>query len=49
MRQLVDDLQGTIVAAFETEEYRARQRELEGEFSAKQEEVLEEVRVRAAK
>ena len=48
MRQLVDDLQGTIVAAFETEEYRARQRELEEEFSARQEEVLEEVRARAA-
>ena len=48
MRQLVDDLQGTIVAAFETEEYRARQRELEEEFAAKQEEVLEGVRARAA-
>ena len=49
MHQLVDDLQGTIVAAFETEEYRARQRELEEEFSGKQEEVLEDVRARAAK
>ena len=49
MRQLVDDLQGTIVAAFETQEYRTRQRELEEELSAKQEEVLEEVRARAAK
>ena len=49
MHQLVDDPQGTIVAAFETEEYRARQREFEEEFSAKQEEVLEDVRARAAK
>lgn len=48
MRQLVDDLQGTISAAFETEEYRAHQQELEEEFSAKQEEVLENLRARAA-
>ena len=48
MHQLVEDLRGTIAAAFETEEYRARQAELEQEFSAKQEEVLEEVRKRAA-
>ncbi len=48
MHQLVDDLRGAIVAAFETEEYRARQAELEQEFSAKQDEVLDEVRKRAA-
>ena len=48
MRQLVDDLQGTIVAAFETEEYRARQRELQEELAAKQEEVLEDLRSQAA-
>ena len=49
MRQLVDDLRGTIVAAFESEEYRERQRELEEEFAGKQEEIIEDVRARAAK
>lgn len=48
MHQLVDDLQGTIVAAFETEEYRARQRELQTELAAKQEAILEDLRSRAA-
>ena len=47
MHQLTDDLRGTIVAAFETEEYRERQTELEQDFSARQEEVLEELRQRA--
>ena len=48
MHQLTEDLWGTIVAAFETEEYRARQAELERDFSARQEEELEEVRTRAS-
>ena len=49
MQQLLEDLQGAILAAFETEEYHARQLELEQEFAEKQEEVFNEVRAQAAK
>jgi len=40
MAQLVEDLRSGIPAAFESDEYRARQHEIEGEFNERQEQAI---------
>jgi lon-related putative ATP-dependent protease len=47
MARLVEDLRAGIPAAFETDEYRARAKEIESEFEHRQEEALEAVGERA--
>jgi lon-related putative ATP-dependent protease len=47
MERLVEDLRAGIPAAFETDEYRARAKEIESEFEHRQEEALEAVGGRA--
>jgi lon-related putative ATP-dependent protease len=47
MTRLVEDLRSGIPAAFETDEYRARRREIETEFSERQERSIEAIGARA--
>ena len=47
MERLVEDLRAGIPAAFETDEYRARAKEIESEFEHRQEQALEAVGARA--
>ena len=47
MDHFVLELRSAIPAAFETDEYRARRREIEAEFSERQDKAFDEVRVRA--
>jgi len=47
MERLVEDLRAGIPAAFESDEYRARRREIESEFNEQQERVIEAIGARA--
>ena len=47
MARLVEDLSAAIAAAFETEEYRNRHREIEGELAERQERAINEIGDRA--
>jgi len=47
MEQLMEDLRSAIPAAFESEEYRTRRRELEQELKERQEHAIEELREQA--
>jgi hypothetical protein len=47
MEHLVEDLRAAIPAAFETDDYRARRREIDTESAERQQKALEDVRARA--